>query len=86
MLERATQIILEIPESEIIDFFIYHYGECEGCDIADMRCHLVAYLRQYVRCHRVHGKVMENFTVKAYIYFNWIEYMEEKYDIGKKVT
>lgn len=78
MLEYAKHIIYSIPIIEIKEYYCYFTEESCATD-DDYRYHLYSKLKMCCRCHKIHGKIMEEATFRAYNMFAWLEFMKERY-------
>lgn len=86
MFERINYILHNIPDFEILDFYIFMYGPCaKNCEIKDCinckRQHIMKYFKMYVKLHRIKAELKEDMTLKAYICLSWFAYMDKKYEI-----
>jgi hypothetical protein len=83
MLNYAKHIIYSIPIQEVKEYYCYFTEYCEVAVDEDYRNHLYAKLKMCCRCHKIHGKIMEESTFRAYNMFSWLEYMKERYLVEK---
>ena len=78
MLGRIEKILYNIPLNDLKDGYTYLFGECcIELTRKDYVQHFVDYIHIYLKNH----KLNENMIVKSIIIFNFLNYMEEKYNI-----
>jgi len=86
MLEKAKEILYNIPYSEVEDFYISLVGEtCGNGMCEDCRNHIYAKLRRAHRWYKYKTKVNKDKIIICYIIRLWLNVMSEKYNIGVKI-
>lgn len=77
MVNKLLSVLNKIPDNDIEDFYIYLYGYCSDFSPNDKRLHIYAYLRLYLKNH----KLKYEFDLKYRIINCWFRDMIAKYDI-----